>query len=67
MTWATPKEYAWLYRESLTVEYRAELLAWLKRENPKLYMLTLKELKLSEADLGNELKRSGAAWRPLGR
>lgn len=49
------------------MEYRAELLAWLKRENPKLYMLTLKELKLSEADLGNELKRSGAAWRPLGR
>jgi hypothetical protein len=42
--WGTSKEYAWLYKASLTQQYKNQLLFWLSWENPSLHALVLKEL-----------------------
>ena len=47
--WGTPAEYAWLYKASLTDQYRNMLKAWLETENPHLHQLVLKELGRGKA------------------
>ena len=46
MRWGSPSEYAAYYKLLLTHNGRLEFRGWLERENPSLYQLVMKELKL---------------------
>lgn len=49
MKWADPKTYAWLYRESLTEEYRKILLAFLPTDLRAMVMKELSREKIRPA------------------